>query len=173
MFGVRNENNSAICIQKKTIKFGGGNIMVWGAMSWHGVGPLVRINGRMDKFQYKDILENHMEPYTFSHMPINHTFMHDNDPKHSSKLVKEWLSVNQINVLDWPPQSPDLNPIENLWYDVELAIKGQTFPNFDSLWLAVQRAWQNIPIHRCQRLIESMPRRCSAVLSAKGYPTKY
>ena len=62
--------------------------MVWGAFSWHGVGPIVKINGKMDRYQYLDILENQMEPYAFGNMPVSFTFMQDNDPKHTSKLVK-------------------------------------------------------------------------------------
>lgn len=147
--------------------------MAWGAMSWYGVGPIVRIHGRMDQLVYKNILEEHMSPYALDHMPTNFTFMHDNDPKHTSRLVKNWLMVNRVNVMDWPPQSPDLNPIEHLWGDVKHAIKGCKFGTKDELWAGVESAWKSIPVERCQRLVESMQRRCSSVLGAKGYPTKY
>lgn len=75
----------------KSVKHGGGSIHCWGAFSWHGVCPIFRINGIMDRFQYLDILKNKMEPYAFENMPAKWTFMHDNDPKHSSKIVKKWL----------------------------------------------------------------------------------
>lgn len=158
---------------QKTVKHGGGNIMVWGAFSWHGIGPLVRIDGKMDKFQYLNILKNHMEPYAFENMPIKWCFMQDNDPKHSSKLVKSWFSTEKIDVLDWPAQSPDLNPIENLWNEIKMEVARKNYKNLNNLWSAVQESWYSIPNNKCQQLVESMSRRCEAVIKNKGYSTKY
>lgn len=71
-------------------------------------------------------------------MPRNQVFQHDNDPKHTIKLVKNWLSNNNMSVLDWPEQSPDLNPIENVWAEVVKQMRGQTYSNPDSLFKAVK-----------------------------------
>lgn len=158
---------------KKTVKFGGGNIMVWGAMSWHGVGPLVKVEGRMDQNQHKNILEEHLENYTDENLPITWKFMHDNDPKHKAKSVQKWLKEHKISVLDWPPQSPDLNPIENLWYDIEKRVRSTNCNNVNNLWATIQTVWYNTPKERCQKLVASMQRRCEAVITSKGYPTKY
>lgn len=158
---------------QKTIKHGGGSIMVWGSFSWHGVGPIVKINAKMDRYQYLDILKNKMEPYAFEHMPVSFIFMHDNDPKHTSKVVKDWFLEERIPVLDWPAQSPDLNPIENLWNDVKCAIAQEKYKNLDDLWTGIRNAWYSISRERCQNLIKSMSRRCHAVLENKGYSTKY
>ena len=87
----------------------------------------------MEQYQYLDILKNSMEPHAFESMPINWTFMQDNDPKHTARSVKNWLAAEQIKVLEWPAQSPDLNPIENLWNDVKVQIQNKKFTNFDQL----------------------------------------
>lgn len=153
----------------KTVKHGGGNIMVWGAFSWR-VGPLVRINGRMDQHVYKGILENVMEPYSFAHMPISYVFQHDNDPQHTSRIVKQWFADTKTNVLDWPAQSPDLNPIENLWADVE---RGLRTKNSDELFQNIKAVWEGIPPSRCRVLVESLQKRLVAVIEKGGFLTKY
>ena len=100
-------------------------------------------------------------------------FQHDNDPKHKAKTVSKWLGDNGIIVLMWPAQSPDLNPIENLWYEAERRLGGRKFKKEDDLFNAVKKAWAEIPKERLEKLVESMPSRCKAVIDANGYATKY
>lgn len=107
--------------------FGGGNIMAWGCFSWHGVGPLHRINGKMDQIEYREILETVMLPYAKTNMPPTFQFRHNNDSKHTARSVKKWLDDQEVPVLKWPTQSPDLNPIENLWGEVQISQLGSTF----------------------------------------------
>jgi hypothetical protein len=97
-----------------TVKFGGGNVMVWGMFSSSGTSSLVRVEGRMDAALYKNILENNLLLFAKNKMGVDWIFQYDNDPKHTSKLVKSWPKSQNIRVLKWPAQSPDLNPIELL-----------------------------------------------------------
>ena len=157
----------------KTVKHGGGNVMVWAAFSWHGVGPIHKIITKMDQHIYKNILTSIMIPFAEDNMPLMWKFMHDNDPKHTSRLVKSCLEENNITVLKWPAQSPDLNPIENLWNDVEEHVRAVKPKNLSDLWEEIQKAWYAIPKERCMALVESLPRRCTAVIQNKGFPTKY
>jgi transposase len=156
-----------------TFKHRGGGIMVWTCFSGGGVGPFHKINGIMDRFIYKDILDTKMLPYAEWNMPLRWVFQHDNDPKHSSKLVKDYLQDSGIQVLDWPAQSPDLNPIENLFGILKRSVSGQRFRKKEDLFEALKVEWNNIPQTIINNLILSMPRRCAEVMKNKGFYTKY
>ena len=101
---------------QNTVKFGGGNIMVWGCMEWNGVGQLAEVEGRMNADQYVDILENHLLPSMQEfEIPVEELiFQQNNDPKHTSKKTSTWFKDNSVTLLDWPAQSLDLSPIEHL-----------------------------------------------------------
>ena len=124
-------------------KHGGGKgVMVWGCFSGiSGLGQLFQINGIMDRFVYRDILEKQMVPFANDNMPLRWQFQQDNDPKHTSKLIKTWINTNQISLSKWPANSPDLNPIENLWKQLDDAnrLKG-TISNADQLYIELKQA---------------------------------
>lgn len=172
---VRRPPNSAFKPQYtvKTLKHGGSSIMVWASFSYWGVGPIYRIPGIMDQFGYIRILEEVMLPYAEEEMPLIWVYQQDNDPKHTSKRAKAWFQTKKIEVMDWPAQSPDLNPIENLWGDIKDAVHEEKPSNAEELWTVVRSSWARIPIERCQNLVDSMQQRCQAVIENKGYATKY
>lgn len=160
-----------------TLKFGGGSLMLWGCMTYQGVGFAARIEGRMDSELYISILEedylNSLDFYKLDRSKV--IFQQDNDPKHTSHLTKNWLADNNIEVLDWPPQSPDLNLIKHLGFELKRRLNDYpTDPSsIGKLWDRVAATWNAIPVQTCTNLIDSMPRRVEAVLKARGGYTKY
>lgn len=115
---VRDDKKLQPKLIEPTIKFGGGNIMIWGCMTWSGIGAMARIEGKMDGPMYVDILKDCLVPTLEACMllpefpPYNQLyFQQDNDPKHTSRVAKNFFAGQGFKQLKWPPQSPDLNPI--------------------------------------------------------------
>lgn len=86
-----------------------------------------------------------------------------------------WFEAAGIRVMAWPAQSPDLNPIEHLWFQLKKKIHAHREPTrgVHELWERSQAEWATITVDTCRALIESMPRRVEAVIKAKGGHTKY
>lgn len=149
------------------------SVMVWGSMCWHGVGSLVRLEGRIDSLAYQQVLADYMLPDAEALIGDDFVFQQDNAPIHTSRSTRQWLRDHDVTVLDWPPKSPDANPIENLWRDVKTAANHLQPKTTEELWQALVEAWQQIPAAHVQNLAESVPRRVHAIRRARGGNTKY
>ena len=148
-------------------------INVWGCFSWNGVGSLYRINGIMDRFLYRQILIRQMRPSGRRLIGEDFILAQDNDPKHTSVLCRNYLSNQNIRQLNWPAQSPDLNPIENLWSELDRRMRKRKCNNEDELFEEVLRCWQALDVEYLRKLISSMPRRCADVVRNNGRAIDY
>lgn len=166
---------------KMSVKHGGGSIMLWSAITYAGTGWLCRIEGTMDKHLYKSILEDEQNAtinFVCRELNLDRSqivFQQDNDPKHTPKLVKSYLQSQDYQVMEWPPQSPDLNPIENMWRLLKIRLNEYDSPpkGMQELFERVTEVWYEvITKEECQKVIESMPRRIEDCIKAKGYWTK-
>ena len=159
--------------QLPSIKHGGGSCMVWGCFSMRGMGPLFHLKSIMDRHVYLEILEKVMLPYARNVFGRELIYQDDNDPKHQSKDVKNWFAHKRITRMEWPSSSPDLNLIEHMWEVLDRRIRGKKVANVKEKFELLSAEWKKIPQSTIDALIDSMPRRCEAVIKAKGYATKY
>ena len=91
-------------------------------------------------------------------------------PETHQQAAQSWFQTNRVQVMEWPTQSPDLSPIENLWADIKNAVYEAKPRNAEELWNVVQSSWAAVPVDRCQKLVDP---RCEAVIRNHSYATKY
>ena len=116
--------------------------MFWGCFSFKGVGSLFPVQGMMKSDQYIEVIQRRVIPdmqKAFSNG--NDTFQQDLAPCHSSKQVNKFFSDHSISVLDWPNNSPDLNPIENLWAIMKRRVKEHDCTTMTKLMEATVSVW--------------------------------
>lgn len=88
-------------------------------------------------------------------------------------MVTEWLHNNGVSIIDFPPYSPDLNPMENLWAAMARAVEKHACDTMEALQDVVSDEWDKVDADLMRKLAHSMPQRCKAVIDAEGWHTKY
>ncbi|CAJ0937843.1 unnamed protein product [Ranitomeya imitator] len=122
---------------------------------------------------YREILSANLLPSARAlKMKCGWVFQHDNDPKHTARATKEWLRKKHFKVLEWPSQSPDLNPIENLWRELKVRVAKRKAKNITALEEICMEEWANIPTTVCGNLVKTYRKRLTSVIANKGYITK-
>ena len=181
----------------KTFKGERVNVMVWACFTGDRLGPLIVCDqGGIGADEYEeiiydglfslidDLLEPPEDPGTIQVANENtYIFMQDNAPCHKSTDVLEFLQENHVPVMEWPPQSPDLNPIENLWVPFKAAFHKRFIEMFNHpskslearyrYTAVLQEVWYTQGRELVDALIESMPKRVQAVIEGNGGWTKY
>lgn len=129
-------------------------INVWGCFASNGVGKLVLIDGLMDAKQYVKIIEKNV-PRTARKLFgfDDYLFQQDNDPKHTSERAYEAFDRLGIEVMEWPAQSPDLNPIENLWSYLDRKCKHRRCRNAEELFRQLCEAWNSLDLEYLGALV--------------------
>uniref|UniRef100_A0AAZ3RKC7 Tc1-like transposase DDE domain-containing protein n=1 Tax=Oncorhynchus tshawytscha TaxID=74940 RepID=A0AAZ3RKC7_ONCTS len=161
------------------------SFMVWGGVSQHHRTELVVITGNLNVVLYReDILLPHVVPFLQAHpdMTLPHvvpflqahpdmTLQHDNATSHTARSVRDFLQDRNVSVLPWPAKSPDLNPIEHVWDLLDRRVRASAIPprNVWELAGALVEEWGNISQQELVNLVQSMRRRCTAVLNADCY----
>jgi len=151
------------------------SVMIWGSFSGgmgrrgiHFLPKNVTMNGDC----YIEVLQSHT--LNFYEIGDCNLFMQDNAPCHKAKKVTKWLEDKKVDVLEWPGNSPDLNPIEELWAHMKLKLQERDTSTLPCLVEALRDIWvHDIHVDYCRRLSDSMPRHIKAILKARGGHTKY
>lgn len=157
------------------------SVMIWACMSAKGVGRMQIMKGNVNARIYIDeVLETKLIQSAediFGHVgraAPDFIFQQDGAPCHTAKVCKTWFQQKNVRVLDWPGNSPDLNPIENLWARLKRLVAVKRPSNRAQLIEAIISCWFHVITNdELKSLVHSMPRRCKAVIDAKGYATKY
>ena len=154
----------------------------WGYFSAHGVGPLhvYRRGSRntLDGPTFVEILRDILLPHARRSFGRHAwRFVQDNAPCHRAIVVKTFLSTSGVVALDWPANSPDLNPIENLWAVVAQRVDASKPHNhqwtFDEYESVVEDKWKSVDRRTLRNLARSMPKRIQMVIAADGGRIEY
>jgi Transposase/DDE superfamily endonuclease len=182
---------------KKTFKSAQVKVMVWGCFTGTRLGPLIVCDEEgIGANEYEDIIYDGLFSLVDDLVQPSENpdivqvadengfiFMQDNAPCHRATEVLDFLAENNIPVMEWPPQSPDLNPIENLWAEFKAAFHKRFMEMFNHPSKSLearyrygellQEVWYSQGQALIDALIESMPKRVQAVIEARGGWTKY
>jgi transposase len=151
---------------------GGGSVMVWAAFCGNKKSVLKFLVGKQDSVAYVSTLETHLLPFIDAEIQI---FQQDNAPIHKSQYTMRWLEAQNIEVLDWPALSPDLNPIENVWgiMTQHVYAGGRQYYSVEQLKKAILKAWDAITPETLEALTLSMRKRCVQLISKRGAYISY
>ena len=153
-----------------------GWFMFWGTFSGTGEADLVLVSKQsgeaMNQYSYYELLNEYL-PDVMDKCSAD-VFQQDGATSHTANSVTQWLKDCQVNYIDdWPGQSPDLNPIENLWQIVKSDLQGKDVSTYEKLEKEVRASWDRIPVETLHNLALSVPRRLQEVKKRKGGATKY
>ena len=151
-------------------------VMVWGCITGDGIGSLTPVKGTINSQKYVSVLESNVIPvisekYNWQSFLI----MEDNAPPHTAANTQKYLEDSRVPKIDWPPQSPDLNPIENVWLRMkkEITKRKKAYKSVDDIMATVKHVWDSLPSETISSLYKSMPDRLKEVIKMKGHRTKF
>ncbi|UYV84724.1 hypothetical protein LAZ67_X003220 [Cordylochernes scorpioides] len=170
VWGRRGErSNPAAIVERPTVRQRG--IMVWGAIAYDSRSPLLRIQGTMTAQRYVDDV---LRPVTLPYLQgvPNALYQQDNARPHTACISQQ--ALQDVQMLPWPPYSPDLSPIEHVWDHIGRRLHALPQPRSeDELWQMVEREWRAIPQDAIRTLIDSLSRRVAVCIAVRGGPTCY
>ena len=158
---------------EETTAFGGGSVMVWGAICCDGRSPLVVLRGTVTGESYRQILSNHLLPWAeqlLGHPETEWRLQDDNATPHRCQTVRQFLESSNIRRIDWPARSTDLNPMEHMWDELGRRVRQRGPTSLARLATVLKEEWNAIPQQVIRHIIHGMPRRVhQVILTREGY----
>jgi hypothetical protein len=144
--------------------------MVWMAISSEGILSLQRVKGTLDAVAYTQMVEGDALARIHRAHGTDFTFQQDNAPAHRAGYTVDALKEDGIATMAWPPLSPDLNPVENVWATLARRVyaDGRVFDTEDALWVTIEKEGARIPTSDVKKLIDGMTDRMVSVLKLQG-----
>lgn len=149
-------------------------VHVWAGISKKGPTPIIIFEGIMDADLYIEILQQGLLGFIHNTFPDSHRLMQDNDPKHTSKKAGKFFEDEGINWWKTPPESPDMNPIENLWHELKEFIRREVKPHSKSeLISGITQFWDTVCAAKCCKYIYHLRKVIPKVIAVNGAATGY
>jgi transposase len=153
-------------------------VTIWGCFAAHEIGQAEIFEGDLNGKLYCRILEGNLKPTYKKFFPHGKRgeqwyFLQDNDPSHTCHAARQWFHRNGVTVVEFPPWSPDLNPIENLWSQLQIAVDTHNATDEAELEQAIEYEWSHIQTEYLITLVHSMPNRLKQVIANKGHKIHY
>ena len=178
---VQLEQHSRVCFRKRlqprVLKQRAKHpikIHIWGGISIKGATSLVMFTGIMNAVRLGAVYEAGLIPFIHERFPDGHRLYQDNDPKHSSKYIEEFLEQQGVNWWYSPPESPDLNPIELVWGSLKQYLRNHFKPkNLEELKAGIEQFWLTLTPQVCTKYISHLKKVIPKIISVGGSPSGY
>ena len=147
---------------------------MWAGISKRGRTGICIFDGIINKELFVNIIEGTLLLFIREVYPDTHKFMQDNDPKHTSGYAQQWIEENQINWWKTPAESPDINPIENLWHELKEYVRREIKPmTKDQLIEGIVQFWETVDENKYGKYIGHLRKVIPKVIELEGAATGY